>query len=687
MASQLTNPLLYQTREGSLEDPYVDKVESVKPVNGRAVLEEVPVKEFGVIVDNYIEKATNTPTGIEFYVDYTNGVLYFEPTLDATVTVRYKGRGVVLIPAERIYYGDAETNETLDVSLTSLQSLAGTYEEEIQLTNEATGLATQATAFAQEQGEYALAQGDYAKALGLEAKGNAEAAVGSALAARDEALEKAQLADEAARTVKVDWLDPVQTFADLATTYPNPTETNQVQVLDTGYIYRFKNGLWDTHLFSPVHPSELARHTDRFIATQGQTVFDTSKPYFTNQDRIDVYVSGVKQASGIDFNETSPTRITLTTGCEAGEIVETVYLKTTEAQALDLIEQVQAAEAATTAATSAKNEALSAATSTKLIWKDPVANFAALATTYPTATEGWTAATKDNGKIYRKNATEWKLIQEVDLTAYNALDTKVTAQLADIANKTGWMGDAFSGMRLVAHRGYSQYYPENTLKAYVEADKAGFFAWETDPWVTTDGVWFNMHDSTVDRTTNGTGGTASFNLAQIKAMKIDGGNGASVFRGLSVPTIEEIYKLASKMDNKPYIFLNNRTTTPIDEPRTIELANIIKKYNYEKMTILFTGTFSSFDGLRNLLPEVGICCDFGDMNPTNEQLNMLAAYAPNAMASVDYTVLLANPTIFDRCRSRGLFVQAHTVNGVADARTLTDLGVNSILTDVITGVY
>ena len=81
---------------------------------------------------------------------------------------------------------------------------------------------------------------------------------------------------------------------------------------------------------------------------------------------------------------------------------------------------------------------------------------------------------------------------------------------------------------------------------------------------------------------NRTGSTSSFTIAQIKAMKIDGGNGASVFRGLSVPTIEEIYKLASKMDNKPYIFLNNRTTTPIDEPRTIELANIIKKYNYEK---------------------------------------------------------------------------------------------------------
>lgn len=440
MASQLTNPFLYQTREGSLEDPYVDKVEVIALVSGRAILQEVPVKEFGIVVDGYVEKSTNTPTGNDFYVDYGYGVVYFDPSATGTVTVRYKGKGVVLVPSDRIYHADSKTNETLGVTLNRLSDLEETFDEKLETTTQAALLANAKASFANEQGEYALAQGgyasaqgDYAKAMGLEAKGTAEAAVGSALSARDEALAKAQLADEAARTAKVDWLDPVQTFADLATTYPNPIETNQVQVLDTGYIYRFKNGLWDSHLFSPAHPQNMARHTDRFIATQGQTVFNTTKPYFTNQDRIDVYVSGVKQASGIDFNETSPTRITLTTGCEVGEIVETVYLKTTEAQALDLIEQVQAAEAATVAANTAKEEALSAATSTKLIWKDPVASFAALSTTYPTAVFGWTAATRDNGRIFRFDGTSWRWIQDVDMTAYNALDTKLTSQLAENA--------------------------------------------------------------------------------------------------------------------------------------------------------------------------------------------------------------------------------------------------------------
>ena len=427
MATKNPTPLLYQLREGSVSDPYVDKLETIKLVEGRAILDEIPIRQFGIIVDNHVEIGTNSPTGVQFYVDYTNGVLYFEPTKTGSVTVRYKGRGVVQIPSDRIFHPDDNENQNLAVTLDSIK----------QITKDARESADLAAGYidnAKVQGDHAKTQGDYAKVQGDIAVEKAELADSSSIAAleaRDLAEEKANLADEAAKTSLVTWLNPVDTYSEVATIYPNPIESNQVQVRDTGDIYRFENGQWNAHSFSPTHPQNMARHTDRFVATQGQKDFNTTKPYFTNQDRIDVYVSGIKQVSGVDFNETSPTKITLVTGCEAGEIVETVYLKTTEAQALDLIEQVEAAETATLDAIAAKEEALEASESTRLNWKDPVANFAALATTYPTATKGWTSATKDNGKIYRHNGTEWKLIQEVDLTAYNALDTKLTSQLAD----------------------------------------------------------------------------------------------------------------------------------------------------------------------------------------------------------------------------------------------------------------
>lgn len=58
---------------------------------------------------------------------------------------------------------------------------------------------------------------------------------------------------------------------------------------------------------------------------------------------------------------------------------------------------------------------------------------------------------------------------------------------------------------VIAHRGFSGRYPENTLKAFEEALKLPVDAVELDVRRTKDGVLVVIHDETVDRTTNGKG--------------------------------------------------------------------------------------------------------------------------------------------------------------------------------------
>lgn len=60
-------------------------------------------------------------------------------------------------------------------------------------------------------------------------------------------------------------------------------------------------------------------------------------------------------------------------------------------------------------------------------------------------------------------------------------------------------------MLLLAHRGYSAQYPENTLKAFQEAIKIGFDGIETDVHKTKDGKLVLCHDEKIDRTSNGKG--------------------------------------------------------------------------------------------------------------------------------------------------------------------------------------
>ncbi|MBJ7520150.1 MAG: glycerophosphodiester phosphodiesterase family protein [Solirubrobacteraceae bacterium] len=84
---------------------------------------------------------------------------------------------------------------------------------------------------------------------------------------------------------------------------------------------------------------------------------------------------------------------------------------------------------------------------------------------------------------------------------------------------------------LINHRGLSPGFPENTLAAFRNSVALGVDAIEIDMRATKDGEIVIMHDTTVDRTTDGTGAVSDLTLEQIKALDAGGGE--------RVPTYEE----------------------------------------------------------------------------------------------------------------------------------------------------
>ena len=71
---------------------------------------------------------------------------------------------------------------------------------------------------------------------------------------------------------------------------------------------------------------------------------------------------------------------------------------------------------------------------------------------------------------------------------------------------------------LIAHQGGEDEFPSNTLYGYKRALRAGAQMLELDIGVSRDGHVVVMHDTTVDRTTNGHGTLASKTLRQIKRL-------------------------------------------------------------------------------------------------------------------------------------------------------------------------
>ena len=74
--------------------------------------------------------------------------------------------------------------------------------------------------------------------------------------------------------------------------------------------------------------------------------------------------------------------------------------------------------------------------------------------------------------------------------------------------------------------------PENTLRSFVAAQQAGLDVIELDLHLSKDGALVVMHDTDVDRTTDGTGSIAEKTLTELRAL--DAG------RGERVPVFEEV---------------------------------------------------------------------------------------------------------------------------------------------------
>lgn len=74
--------------------------------------------------------------------------------------------------------------------------------------------------------------------------------------------------------------------------------------------------------------------------------------------------------------------------------------------------------------------------------------------------------------------------------------------------------------------------PENTLRSFVAAERAGLDVIELDLHLSKDGALVVMHDADVDRTTDGTGPIAEQTLAELR--ELDAG------RNERVPVFEEV---------------------------------------------------------------------------------------------------------------------------------------------------
>ncbi len=259
------------------------------------------------------------------------------------------------------------------------------------------------------------------------------------------------------------------------------------------------------------------------------------------------------------------------------------------------------------------------------------------------------------------------------------------AELSKTASEAGpWSQPLLLG----AHRGGGDEWPENTVLAFSEAAKAfPSILLEGDLQLTQDGEVIVLHDSTVDRTTNGKGPVNGFTLAALK--QLDAGyhfttdNGATFpyrGKGVTIPTFDEVLAVAT----------SNRILFELKDGEGLveKVVPIIQKHGAAERLLIASFKPELMAAFRTALPDVATCYDMPGALAllTALRLGNLDTYTPtDKMLSIPkrYAVQFAlTAGEIGRVKEKGVLVQVHTLNTPEEIAHYVALGVDSILSDV-----
>jgi glycerophosphoryl diester phosphodiesterase len=241
-------------------------------------------------------------------------------------------------------------------------------------------------------------------------------------------------------------------------------------------------------------------------------------------------------------------------------------------------------------------------------------------------------------------------------------------------NSFGRVDDKFL---IIGHRGASAYAPEHTIKSYEIALELGVDYIELDLQMTKDGYLIAMHDSTVDRTTDGTGKVSNLTLSEIKQLDVGSWFNEEYpkyakkeYEGLQVPTLDEILKY---FGNKVNYYIEIKQ--PDENLKVIDkLLEAISQYGLIENVIIQSFSINSLKEINVKQPKLTLIY-LG--NPENINFKEAAKYADG----VGLSYLDLNKQHIEKAHELGLVVHCWTVDDKKEIKKLLEWNVDGIFTN------
>lgn len=227
--------------------------------------------------------------------------------------------------------------------------------------------------------------------------------------------------------------------------------------------------------------------------------------------------------------------------------------------------------------------------------------------------------------------------------------------------------------KVTSHRGFSAFYPENTMLSFKKALETGTDIIELDIHLTKDGELVIIHDENLKRTCGVDKLVKDLTLAELTATNAPG-KFKEEHGHTPIPSLKEYFELIKDTD----VHTNIEIKSNVFEYEGIEakLVNLIKEYGLIGRIMVSSFNHHTLLRLKEIAPEIPIAVLTSSWmvepgryvkNLGGEYFNPIATYLnKDTVAELD---------------ANGIKVNAWTVNTKEDQKKLVDLGVYSIITD------
>lgn len=231
-------------------------------------------------------------------------------------------------------------------------------------------------------------------------------------------------------------------------------------------------------------------------------------------------------------------------------------------------------------------------------------------------------------------------------------------------------------VRVIAHRGFRLWFPENTLVAITGAFDKGADAVEIDIRLSKDRVPVVMHDATVDRTTNGTGAVRDLTAAQLTALNACAKAGAK-WPACPLPTLEQALAAAHGRGGMLLHLYGDYTAEDLRR-----MLAMVRAAGLDHRVVFICFDYPVLSAIRQLDPVVplGYLMTSLPASLTPVQALGRAAVVPG-LSAVFASPTRASQMLLDARRS-GIDAATWIITTPADAKAALRLGFRRLISDI-----